>query len=426
MNIDTLIGGLARRFYQHVMQLPESPDGLRLPSPDLEKTYLLYLHVPYCVVLCPFCSFHRVQFKEAGALAYFDHLRREIKFVSSQGFRFDELYVGGGTPTVMPDELLATIELVRSLHSVGQISVETNPDDLDKDGVRRLRDAGVNRLSVGVQSFDDELLREMQRLAKYGSGAEIRDRLRRTNGLFETANVDMIFNFPHQSEASLRRDLDILIDDIGVDQVSWYPLMSSASTRPTMRQQLGEVEHARERQFYECIVERLLAAGYQRISAWCFSRRSGMADEYIVDREEYLGLGSGAFSYLQGTLIASSFSISRYKTLIEAGKSGGVRERGLSIRDQMRYYLLMQLFGGSLDKGRAERRFNGRFRRTIWPEVKALQAMGAVNDTGETLQLTQSGYYVWVVLMREFFAGINDLREQMRHYGATAVSSEQN
>lgn len=419
MTIETLIGSLARRFYRRAMTFPEMPGSARLPAADPDKSYLLYLHVPYCVVLCPFCSFHRVKFQRTNAQSYFDCLQREIDLVSRDGFRFDELYVGGGTPTVLPDELNSTIELVRRLHPVASVSVETNPDDLGKDGIRRLRDAGVNRLSVGVQSFDDELLREMQRFEKYGSGADIRQRLIDNSDAFDTLNVDMIFNFPHQTEASLCRDLDILINDVGVGQVSWYPLMASDSTQQTMSQHMGSVDYTRERRFYALIVERMLASGYSRNSAWCFSRRSGMADEYIVDREEYLGLGSGAFSYLDGTLIASTFSIKRYKELIGADRTGAIRQRRLSARDRMRYYLLMQLFGGSLDTDRAESRFDGGFRQTIWPELLALRALGATRNSGKSLALTARGYYLWVILMREFFSGINNLRDQVRQQGGT-------
>lgn len=423
MTSDALIGNLTRRFYQHIMSLPEMPGGTRLPAPNAAKSYLLYLHVPFCIALCPFCSFHRVLFNRSSTEAYFQCLKKEIELVSHDGFRFDELYVGGGTPTVMPDELLSTIELVRSLHPLGSISVETNPDDLEKDGIRRLSEAGVNRMSVGVQSFDDELLREMQRFEKYGSGNEIRAHLKRSKNTFDTLNVDMIFNFPHQTEASLRRDLDILVDDIGADQISYYPLMAADTTKETMHQLMGDVEHSREKYFYELIVERLLAAGHTRSSTWCFSRRPGMVDEYIIDREEYVGLGSGAFSYLHGTLVASTFSIGRYQQLIGAGKTGTVRQRRMSERDQMRYYLLMHLFGGSLDKRKAEARFHGGFQRNMWPELAALQTLGTITDSGEFLTLTEKGHYIWVILMREFFTGINSLRDQMRHQSPVSEHS---
>ena len=414
MNFDALLTRMLRGINRQVLSLTESPTGTDLPAPAPDRPYLLYLHIPYCVVLCPFCSFHRVEFKRGGAQEYFTALRREIEFVTSRGYRFDELYVGGGTPTVMPDELIETLGLLRDRHALSSLSVETNPDDLAHDGLLRLRDAGVTRLSVGVQSFDDDLLRQMQRYEKYGSGERIRDCLRRTEGVFDTLNVDLIFNFPQQTEASLRRDMDILIDEIGVDQASFYPLMSVESTRKRMQRTVGTVDYSRERRFYEIIAERMLNAGYQRASAWCFSRKPGMFDEYIVEREEYVGLGSGAFSYLDGGLYASTFSINHYKRLIGAGKTGTVCRREMTERDQMRYFLLMRLFSGALDTAAADRRFDGRFRRGLWPELVALRTTGAIRRSGRRITLTENGCYLWVMMMREFFSGVNTLRDQMR------------
>jgi coproporphyrinogen III oxidase-like Fe-S oxidoreductase len=415
VNIDTLITGYVRQYDRKKFVFPEASDWTPLPSPNSAQLYLLYLHIPYCTVLCPFCSFHRVRYEQSSATQYFECLRREIELATEAGFNFDELYIGGGTPTVAPDDLIRTIRRVRDLHPISSVSVETNPDDLTGDGIAALRDAGVIRLSVGVQSFDDKLLTEMQRLEKYGSGAEIEARLRCVTDQFDTLNVDMIFNFPHQSENSLRRDLRILTDDIGADQVSYYPLMTVNSTEKKLVQTMGGVDYSREKDLYEVIVKHMLANGYVRASAWCFSRKPGMFDEYIVERDEYLGLGSGAFSYLQGSLFASTFSINHYCRLVRAEKTGTFGHHHMTERDRMRYYLLMNLFGGSLDKLVAENRFDGRFQRVLWLELATLQAIGAVTNSGQALRLTDSGYFLWVMMMREFFTGVNNLRDQMRH-----------
>lgn len=397
------------------MSFPDQSDGTVLPSAETGRNYLLYVHVPYCLSLCPFCSFHRVKFERNNASQYFASLRQEIRFHEELGYSFDELYVGGGTPTVLPDELAQTITALRHRHPLSSVSVETNPDHLQSNAVASLSKAGVNRLSVGVQSFDDSLLKAMRRYDAYGSGVEIIKRLVNIRGTFDTLNVDMIFNLPRQTESSLRRDLDILVDEINADQVSFYPLMSSDITLERISRTMGSSDTSNEHAFYDLIVERLLQAGYERSSAWCFSRHSGMIDEYIVDRDEYVGLGSGAFSYVNGSLFASSFSIGKYMQMVAEGGSGSVSRRSLSARDQMRYYLLMRLFSGSLDKLDAEAKFNRKFQRTLWAELAALQSVRAVRDAGATLELTERGFYLWVVLMREFFSGINNLREQVRH-----------
>lgn len=406
---------MAQRIGGRYLTFGDSPADVGLPVPALNKRYLLYLHIPFCVVLCPFCSFHRVEFQRNRTEQYFRALRREIRMVTEAGYRFDEMYVGGGTPTVMPDELMATIRLVRELHPMSRISAETNPDDLDDNKLPQLHDVGVSRLSVGIQSFDDNLLQEMQRYDKYGSSDEIRRRLKRAQGTFETLNVDMIFNFPHQTEESLRRDLEILTDDVNANQVSYYPLMTTDSTRRSMLRTMGAVDFRRERRMYQQIVRHMTAAGYTRSSAWCFSRGSSMIDEYITDRYEYLGLGSGAFSYLNGNFFASTFSINHYLRLIEAGQTSIVRKRALSRLEQMRYYLLIHMFSGSLDLEAAERNFDGGFRRGVRRDLIALRLLGAIRNCGGRLQLTDRGYYIWVIMMREFFTGVNKFREEMRH-----------
>ena len=421
--LDILIDGILRRANRRVLNFSGADEEPALPPPDPRRRYLLYLHIPYCRVLCPFCSFHRVRFRRDRAEPYFESLRREIRLVSEAGYVFDELYVGGGTPTVMPGELAQSIAMVRGLHPLQGVSVETNPDDLEKDGIRRLADVGVNRVSVGVQSFDDALLAEMQRLEPYGSGAAIAGRLKQAQGNFDTLNVDMIFNFPHQTTESLDRDLEMLISEIGADQVSWYPLMTAASTRRAMREDMGRVDHSRERRFYERIAGRMADAGYSRDSAWCFSREPGLVDEYIADHDEYLGLGSGAFSYLQGSLYASTFSLNHYARLVASGKAGLTLRRDLGERDQMRYYLLMRLFSGSLDLDAAHARFNGRFQRALRPELSALRLIGAIRSDGRMLRLTGRGYYLWVMMMRGFFSGVSGLRDEMRHHIADEHAS---
>jgi len=414
MFIDSLSRLVSQRCGKHYLSFGDAHNEVTLPPPEPGKRYLLYLHIPFCVVLCPFCSFHRVEFKEYRALAYFDALRKEIQIATDAGFCFDELYIGGGTPTVMPEQLIKTIRFVRERHPLTSISTETNPDDLAGEFLPELKAAGVRRLSVGVQSFDDSLLREMGRLEKYGNNEQIRQRLHRASGLFETLNVDMIFNFPDQSRTSLTADLDILIDDLRADQVSFYPLMLADSTRRPVRKRLGNVDHKREKALYRLITERMLAAGYQRSSAWCFTRQKKMIDEYITERDEYLGLGSGAFSYVGGHFYASTFSLNHYISRIMAGRIGIVRERAMSLRDQKRYYLLSRLFSGVLDIDAADERFDGHFQGSIGPELLGLRLIGAVRHNDKQLQLTERGFYLWMVLMREFFSGVNNFRDQMR------------
>ena len=412
---EPLLLTVLKREYRASMRFGSAPAGPAPPA--LARPLQLYVHVPFCESLCPFCSFHRVQFREDKAAPYFKALRTEIRSYHARGFSFTDVYVGGGTPTIAPQELGATLELIRSLWPVRTISVETNPNHLREPVLAALAAAGVGRLSVGVQSFDDELLRQMQRLRPYGSGAQIRERLAAARGRFATLNVDMIFNLPNQTRAMLERDLETLLE-LDVDQVSFYPLMTASSARHRMDRTLGRADPGRRHEFYQCILA-ALRPRYRASSAWCFTRarraaEASLIDEYIVDHDEFVGAGSGAFSYLDGRLYATTFSLNQYRRLIAAGGSAITQSKRLTAKERMRYGFLVRLFGLSLPYADVARKYGRAFWVRMAPELTAMRLLGAIRFTPTGIELTDTGMYCWLLMMAEFFNAVNEFRDQMR------------
>ncbi|NNF15981.1 MAG: coproporphyrinogen III oxidase family protein [Gammaproteobacteria bacterium] len=413
MALERLFGVALRPLISRTLNFQTTPFS-DISVPPGKGGRVLYIHIPFCEALCSFCTFHRVQYDVEFATRYFRALHIEIRRYVDQGFGFTDVYFGGGTPTVNPDQLVQTIRLLRSLGINGKISVETNPDHLKPDLINSLRDAGVARLSVGVQSFDDALLREMGRYERYGSGAEIAERLARTQGVFDTLNADLMFNFPHQDAASVRHDIDVL-HSIGIDQVSFYPLMPATQTRRAMKKHIGTINFSTEKALYRQIVSSMQPT-YRPTSAWCFSRGPAMIDEYIVDHDEYLGVGSGAFSYIGGTMYSTSFSIRRYINRIERGHTGTVMHRTFNVREQRRYSLLVGLFGLAMPHARLKQLSGPGVPRALWKELLLFRALGAIRLQHDGYALTSRGMYLWVVMMREFLMGVNQFREQMRHH----------
>ncbi len=389
----------------------EEADGQVPPVPKEGGCYL-YVHLPFCEVLCPFCSFHRVQHCHEQAARYFAALRAEIQQYHRAGFKFEGVYFGGGTPTIEPDELIESIGLVRRLFGVREISVETNPKDLEQPLLERLRAAGVTRLSVGVQSFDNDLLREMERYDKYGSGEETAARIKAAAGMFPTLNVDLIFNQAHQMKASLERDLDIFLS-LGANQVSCYPLMTAPTVKRRMENAMGVPDRRRLRMLFE-VIQRKLLPGFTASSAWCFTRNGRGTDEYIVASENYVGVGSGAFSYLDGTLYATSFSLLAYEKRIREGLTGIVTRHRLSTGDTLRYSLLTRMFGLGLDRAWARRRHGRKFFWVLWGELRTLEILRAATRTELGWQLTPRGMYWLMLMMSEFFESVNTYRDVMR------------
>ncbi|MBF0208289.1 MAG: radical SAM protein, partial [Oligoflexia bacterium] len=176
---------------------PESLPPVSLSTTN--KSRLLYIHVPFCEKLCSYCSFHRVLLNKDLAHDYFNALRCEMRLYKKMGYDFNGIYIGGGTPTIMIDELAETINTAKKYFKINDISVETNPGHLTREKISILKNIGIKRLSVGVQTFDRSLLIATNRYDPYCTEKEIISRLKKLAGEFNTLNVDMMFNFPAQT-----------------------------------------------------------------------------------------------------------------------------------------------------------------------------------------------------------------------------------
>ena len=143
-------------------------------------------------------------------------------------------------------------------------------------------------------------------------------------------------------------------------------------------------------------------------------RQGNVSDEYIVEADYYVGMGSGAFSYLDGILYATSFSLDIYEQRIATGLAGITMQSRLSLLNQMRYDLLMKMFGRRLDRNWALRRYGPKFFRKLWPELRALEWLGAARRDEQSWQLTRCGMYWLMLMMSAFFEAVSEYREKMR------------
>ncbi len=407
-----IISRMARREFARVMRFEEGGKA-ELPTGDALPR-LLYLHVPFCERLCPYCSFHRIPFKDDLAHAYFGALRKEITIYRDMGYTFTGIYAGGGTPTLLIEELEETLALARQCFSIREVSVETNPNHLTERHFAALKRAGVNRLSVGIQSFDNGLLKDMDRYDKYGSGEAIAESLRATLGIFNTLNADMIFNFPSQNPIMLNKDIDILLE-LDIDQITYYPLMVSDASQQLIQNTLGRVDYGNEEKLYRQILTRL-APVYSFSSAWCFSKKQtgAVIDEYIVDYDEYAGLGSGSIGYLKGVCYANTFDIPRYIAEMNSGKPPLWASRAFNLKEKMRYDFLMKLFSTKLDVQALQKKYEGKLYQHIWPDILSFYLLGGLYYDEPYLRLTRRGHYLWVIMMREFFIAVNNFRDYCR------------
>jgi coproporphyrinogen III oxidase-like Fe-S oxidoreductase len=418
MLIEHLLRYYAKRTTQHYLAFKP---GLSCEPqlPDRSKKYLLYIHIPFCAHLCPYCSFVRIKFEPALAARYFEVLKKEIRTYFSLGYRFDSIYVGGGTPTIWSEKLVEILSLTKSLWSIRQISTEANPDHLVPNILQKLKDVGVNRLSVGVQSFNNDILTSINRSKLYGSGEDIKQRLASIKGMFDTLNVDMIFNFPNQTIEMLAEEIKAL-KALHLDQVTYYPLMISNCKQKEIEEKCGKGQNLHVRKAYDFIVNQL-ADQYRCESVWCFSKQAELIDEYIASRDEYIGVGPGSWSYIKGIMYHNTFSVQDYIQRGESDQSPITACRVFSKRDHTRYQFMLALIAGSTSLSDIRNKVGNRFWLFFGGELLFLILIGALVVHDGKLVLTHKGRYYWVILMGTLFSVVGDYRNMYSSSGDSTL-----
>ena len=269
---------------------------------------MLYIHIPYCRRKCLYCDFFSGGARIADWTGLADALLAELQErIEELPERIESIYIGGGTPSLMPPDVFGdfTSRLRQSVDAAGktlvddvEFTIEINPEDVDDRHIEVWREAGVNRVSIGIQTFDNRLLQSIGR-SHTGDMAEMA--LKRLKAEFENVSGDLIFGIPGQSVEDLRRDVYRLID-CGPEHVSVYSMMYEEGTALTALRDAGRVEEADDdtvaRQ-YECLTEILGAAGYEHYEISNYARpgfRSRHNSGYWTGKP-YLGIGPSAHSF---------------------------------------------------------------------------------------------------------------------------------
>ncbi len=362
-----------------------------------ENPRLLYIHVPFCTTLCPYCSFHKFKFHEQSAQNYFDLLHQEMKMIHTLGYKFDSIYFGGGTTTIMPKQLSQTIDLAKSLFDIKEISCESTPthlQDMDDFDLKKK----IDRISVGIQTFNDQYLKQIGRYHKFGSSDEQYEKVKAILNDYPIVNIDIIFNYPEQTKEELHQDIDKILE-LKPSQVTFYPLMYAPGIKQTLTSKWGALSDQKEEELYKNIVERMSGEYIQR-SSWAWSLNSThIIDEYVIERSEYIGIGSGAFSFIGDTLYANTFSLPKYQELILKGQLPITHSTTFPKRAIKQYRMMIELFGLQPSQ------------EHLWLEDSYLKLIGIYDEKG---QINTKGKYLFSLMMKEFYNGMDYVRETMR------------
>ena len=264
----------------------------------------LYFHIPFCKRICAYCDFYRsadLRLMEDVVSAMSEELREQRDFLSDKHIR--TIYFGGGTPSLLEPclmgELMTQAAELFDCSKVEEITIEANPDDITPQYVAALRREGVNRVSLGVQSFDDEELRFMNRRHSAAAAEQAVKMLQ--DGGFDNITVDLIFGVDGFGEEVLQRNLEKVLA-LDVQHVSAYHLTIEPATafgRRLARGQMREVVESQSEKEYALIESVLCGAGFEHYEVSNYARegRRSRHNSSYWHRAEYLGIGPGAHSF---------------------------------------------------------------------------------------------------------------------------------
>lgn len=367
-------------------------NNLVRPGPEAA----IYLHFPFCRRRCSYCDFDSFSGLESLIGLYLEAVVEQIRHSPAAQGR--SLYIGGGTPSLMAPSSAAA--LVRGcgnhfgLPADAEITLEANPSDLDRGKLEGYRDAGINRLSIGIQSTDGELLRLLGR--RHGKEEAWRSVLAARDTGFGNVSVDLIFGLPHQNldiwEGTLRD-----VAGWGVEHISCYSLTVEPGTALEKKIEKGLLSQPPEEEAVEMyrLAERVLAGlGYRKyeISNWS---KPGFESQHNLSYwrlHPYLGIGAGAASFWSGRRYKISPDIRRYIKGAQAGQLPLCEDGRI---DQHRAMSDFMILGLRLSEGISDAQFEARFETT--PQAVFGEALdwgfreGLLERRGDRLALTPQG-----------------------------------
>jgi len=374
---------------------PPVGEGPKQASPHL------YVHLPFCRQICPHCPYNKTLYRPRLHAEYGSVLCDEIEmyFAERKPPAVHTLYFGGGTPSVTPDLIRRSIDLARPFLALNaDIGVEVHPADASAALLDDLRDMGVNRISLGVESFRSELLRQLGRTY---SADEAVAAIRAARSRFDCVDVNLICAIPGQSHRETAQDVQRCLA-LGVDQISAYTLFTFVHTQVGRRVQERRMpiygDLSRLRALWS-ISRACRRAGFKRTSPWNYTR-PGISPYSTVTRESYIGFGAGASSKVDGVFSFNTFSLDAYL-------SCGGRQTALVLETDERFrrfhWLYWQLYRTQVDGDRYLDLFNRALERDFSPALTTLRLLGMIRREGSQWHVTEFGA-VWMHRLQQLFS----------------------
>ena len=371
-----------------------------------KKPTSAYVHIPFCTQICYYCDFSKVFIKNQPVDSYLEHLLEEFRSYDIQ--KLSTLYIGGGTPTALSasqlEVLLKGLTENLDLSVLEELTIEANPGDLDADKIDVLKNSAVNRVSLGVQTFDDKMLKKIGRSHLEKDIYENIDRLKLAG--FDNISIDLIYALPGQTMEQVKENVAKAIG-LDIPHMSLYSLILENHTVFMNRMRRGKLPLPKEEleaEMFEYIISELERAGFEHYEISNFSKPDFESRHNLMywDNAEYYGIGAGASGYVNGVRYKNHGPIRHYLSAVEEGNAR-ITEEHLSQKEQMEEEMFLGLRKKSgVSMARFEEKFGRTFDGLYGEIVRDLVQQGLMQIEGDRVRMTKRGLFLGDTVAERF------------------------
>ncbi len=370
----------------------------------------VYIHIPFCQQICHYCDFTKFYYNETLVDEYLDALEKEMStYIDEPKQSMNTIFVGGGTPTALNssqlEKLLQMIDRYFEVHSCEEYSFEANPGDLDDEKIKLLKHYGVQRISMGVQVFDDEMLEFIGRVHR------VKDVYQNVNALtrhgFQNISIDLIYSLPDQTLGHFERTLHEALS-FQLPHYSAYSLQIEPKTIFYQRYKKGKLHKPKEEveaEMYQLLTEQMEAHGLAQYEISNFAK-SGYESRHNLtywNNDHYYGMGAGAHGYLPGERTVNLRPLPAYvEQALKDGKPVLHTEPiGLKERVEEEMFLGLRKRQG-VSKQKFRQKYGREIEHLYGNEIKQLKQKGWLTEKAGFLQLTSEGLLFGNEVFQEF------------------------
>ena len=359
-----------------------------LPFAECENLGL-YVHIPFCKSICDFCPYCKVRYSKELCDKYIDSLIEEIHLVGSQHTerkKVTSLYFGGGTPALAANRIKEIIDALNEHFIITEgIGLELHPDNVNVETLQILKDAGVTKISIGIQSFCDKYQKILGR--KKIDISAMMSALAAVS--FETVSMDFIFALPGQTYDDLKSDIDAAFSS-GANHVAIYPFIDFTFTKSPV----AAMPKKEKRELLDAITQYCLNKGYSRSSIWTFSSQPD-ANYSSMTRDNFLGFGCSATSLFKEQFKINTFDVECYCERIRSGKLATSLTIRFTKRQRMIYWLFWTAYSTRVKASDFEKFFDVPLKRMYGFELWLAKLLGFIKEYNGTYEMTLKGAFYY-------------------------------